>query len=176
MTCSDAVLIYLLSLAERHYQNDAVFRKFRRELFHTSLRAILDPLRQSMTSYEVLRCADGHYRRVVFSLGPYIADYPEQVLLACTVQGWCPRYVTTAPASVYMYASYTHAHVRCHHRCTANPSELDTGQASRRSHEHTQAALDALDLRSLWDDYGIVGDLTVRCSVDGYTTSPVRPC
>ncbi|CDO77042.1 hypothetical protein BN946_scf184403.g17 [Trametes cinnabarina] len=120
---------------ERHYQNDAAFRKFRRELFHTSLRAILDPLRCSMTSYEVLRCADGHYRRMVFSLGPYIADYPEQVLLACTVQGWCPR-------------------------CTAKPGELDTGQASRRSHKHTKAALDALDLRSLWDDYGIVGDLT----------------
>jgi hypothetical protein len=24
-------------------------------------------------------------------LGPYIADYPEQTLLTCVVQGWCPR-------------------------------------------------------------------------------------
>ncbi|CDO71501.1 hypothetical protein BN946_scf184909.g95 [Trametes cinnabarina] len=121
-------------LSERHHQNDATFRKFRRELFHTSLRVILDPLRQSMTTYEVLRCADGHYRRVVFSLGPYIADYPKQVLLACTVQGWCAR-------------------------CTAPPDNLDTGPATRRSQQHTEALRDTFDLRTLWDDYGVVGDL-----------------
>ena len=47
-----------------------------------------------MTQYEVVRCADGHYRRVIYGLGPYIADYPEQALLACIVQGWCPRYAS----------------------------------------------------------------------------------
>ncbi|KAL6310202.1 hypothetical protein BKA93DRAFT_814481 [Sparassis latifolia] len=40
---------------------------------------------------EVTRCADGHFRRVIYGLGPYIADYPEQALLACIVQGWCPK-------------------------------------------------------------------------------------
>jgi len=44
-----------------------------------------------MTRPAVTLCPDGHYRRVVYGLGPYIADYPEQVLLACVVQGWCPR-------------------------------------------------------------------------------------
>ncbi|CDO72719.1 hypothetical protein BN946_scf184990.g2 [Trametes cinnabarina] len=122
--------------AERHYQNDESFRKFRRELFHTSLRAILDPLRESMSTYEIVPCADGHYRRVVFGLGPYIADYPEQVLLACTVQGWCPR-------------------------CIAKPDQLDTGEAARRSHKHTEAVRDAKDMRQLWNDYGIV--LTILC-------------
>ncbi|KAF8261399.1 hypothetical protein EI94DRAFT_1773444 [Lactarius quietus] len=28
---------------------------------------------------------------VIYGLGPYIADYPEQVLLACVVSGWCPN-------------------------------------------------------------------------------------
>ncbi|KAI0644717.1 hypothetical protein C8Q79DRAFT_913020 [Trametes meyenii] len=120
---------------ERHYQNDALFRKFHRELYHTSLRAIFDPLRTSMTTYEVLRCADGHYRRIVFSLGPYIADYPEQVILACTVQGWCTR-------------------------CTAPHDDLDTGTAPRRSHEHTDALREAYSKQTLWNDYGVVEDLT----------------
>ena len=40
---------------------------------------------------EILRCPDGHYRRAIYRLGPYIADYPEQALLACIVQGWCPK-------------------------------------------------------------------------------------
>ena len=46
-----------------------------------------------MATPRVTRCGDGHYRRIVYCLGPYIADYPEQALLACIVQGWCPRYV-----------------------------------------------------------------------------------
>ena len=46
-----------------------------------------------MEKPEVVRYGDGHYRRTIYGLGPYIADYPEQVLLACIVQGWCPRCV-----------------------------------------------------------------------------------
>lgn len=45
-----------------------------------------------MTKPEVLLCPDGHYRRAVYGLGPYIADYQEQVILSCIVQGWCPKY------------------------------------------------------------------------------------
>ncbi|KAJ7828329.1 hypothetical protein B0H13DRAFT_2373263 [Mycena leptocephala] len=39
-------------------------------------------------AWKVTLFADGHYRRAIYGLGPYIADYPEQVLLACVVQGW----------------------------------------------------------------------------------------
>ena len=42
-----------------------------------------------MTTPEVSECSDGHFRRVIYGLGPYIADYIEQVLLGCIVQGWC---------------------------------------------------------------------------------------
>ena len=44
-----------------------------------------------MTLPEVVRFPDGHLRKVIYGLGPYIADYPEQALLACIVQGWCPK-------------------------------------------------------------------------------------
>jgi len=44
-----------------------------------------------MDKYDVVKCPDSHFRRVIYGLGPYIADYPEQVLLATIVQGWCPR-------------------------------------------------------------------------------------
>lgn len=78
-------------IAERDHENSSEFRDFRRHLFHTSLRAILETFRSVMEKPEVIKCADGHYRRAVYGLGPYIADYPEQCLLACIVQGWCPR-------------------------------------------------------------------------------------
>jgi hypothetical protein len=77
--------------ADRKYQDDDNFRKFRRRLFHASIGAILEPLRPAMTTPEVTRCPDGHFRRVIYGIGPYIADYPEQALLACIVQGWCPK-------------------------------------------------------------------------------------
>ena len=81
-------------LAERKHTDTAVFRRFKRQLFQSSLAAILQPLVPSMNTPEVLRFPDGHFRRVVWALGPYIADYPEQVLVANIVQGWCPAQVS----------------------------------------------------------------------------------
>jgi Plavaka transposase len=80
-----------LYLAERNEQDSVDFRRFRRQLFHASLAKILQPLKPWMTKPRVTRCADGHFRRVIYGFGPYIADYPEQCLLACVVSGWCPK-------------------------------------------------------------------------------------
>jgi len=43
-----------------------------------------------MSKPEVMLCPDGHYHHAMHSIRPYIADYLEQVLLACIVQDWCP--------------------------------------------------------------------------------------
>ncbi|KAF4570955.1 hypothetical protein EYR36_001776 [Pleurotus pulmonarius] len=132
----DAIsLIALLAIPKtsREYQNDPDFRKFRRQLFHTSLYYILRSLKPYMTHPRVSRCSDGHFRRAIYSLGPYIADYPEQALLACIVSGWCPK-------------------------CTALNDQLDL-PGDRRFCEHTTALQEACTLRELWDNYGIVGDL-----------------
>ena len=77
--------------ADREFNDDPDFRKFRRKLFHSSLQTIIKPLRPGMTTPEVSKCSDGHFRRAIYDLGPYIADYLEQVLLGCIVQGWCVR-------------------------------------------------------------------------------------
>ena len=60
---------------------------------HAALSAIYNSLRPGMTIPEIIQCADGHFQRVIYALGPYIANYPEQVLLACIVYGWCAKYV-----------------------------------------------------------------------------------
>lgn len=84
-------------IACRQYQDTEEFRLFRKQLYHASLTHILQPLHRGMTVPHVMRCPDGHFRRVIFQLGPFIADYPEQVLLAGIVQNWCPKY--TLPLS-----------------------------------------------------------------------------
>jgi hypothetical protein len=95
-------------LAGHEFRDDASFRKFHRQLLHSSLAKILESLKPGMTTPEIIRFPDGHFRRVIYGLGPYIADYPEQALLACIVQGWCAKYVFlptngTADVSFQMY-------------------------------------------------------------------------
>ncbi|KAI0647706.1 hypothetical protein C8Q79DRAFT_906496 [Trametes meyenii] len=122
--------------AERRHADTAAFRRFRRQLFHTSLAAILQPLKPGMSTPEVVRCPDGHFRRAVWALGPYIADYPEQVLVANIVQGWCPA-------------------------CLKYPTKLDTDEpGQRRARVHTEALLWTFEPASLWHDYGVVADVT----------------
>ncbi|KAF8816129.1 hypothetical protein BYT27DRAFT_7221675 [Phlegmacium glaucopus] len=132
---NSVILIGFLSIPKttRQHSNTTLFRKFHHQLFHSSLSAILQPLCAGMTTPEVLQCPDQHFRHAIFGLGPYIADYPEQVLLGCIVQNWCPR-------------------------CTAHHSNLD-GEAGQQSKAHRQQAIDCLSLADLWDDYGIVGDI-----------------
>ncbi|KAG1893112.1 uncharacterized protein F5891DRAFT_963491 [Suillus fuscotomentosus] len=117
----------------KEHATEAVFRKFRRQLFHSSLSKILNTLKPGMTTPEVTRFGDGHYRRVIYGLGPYIADYEEQALLACIVRGWCPK-------------------------CMASREDLDE-DALRRCREYTEALVQEGSLGDLWDDFGIVGEL-----------------
>lgn len=60
-----------------------------------------------MTIPEIMRCPDGHYRKIIFQLGPFIADYPEQVMLAGIVQGWCPKYADYNALLLFAHRSYT---------------------------------------------------------------------
>jgi hypothetical protein len=84
-------IILNLASADMAHAKSVQFRQFRRKLYHTSISIILESLRPGETNPEVYRCPDGHYRRVIWGIGPYLADYPEQVLLACVVQDWCAK-------------------------------------------------------------------------------------
>jgi len=102
--------------------------------------------------HDVVRYGDGYYRRTIYGIGPYIADYPEQVLLACVLQGWCPRWESTL--------SFTFMSLMlC--RCDAKWDNLIDNDAGRRSHKLTCSLAAALDKKALWDDYGIVNDIMV---------------
>ncbi|KAF8870790.1 hypothetical protein CPB84DRAFT_1692758 [Gymnopilus junonius] len=113
--------------ASKSQRKKATFQKFCRQLYHKCLEFAFVPLRQYMTSPMVLQCPDGHFRRAIFSLGPYIADYPEQVWLATIVSNWCPK-------------------------CDAKPDNLDDPSSHRRSHEKTDYLIKNFDPGILWDD------------------------
>jgi hypothetical protein len=110
-----------------------------------------------MTKPEIVRTPDGHFRRIVISLGPYIADYPEQALLSCVVQGWCPRYVIST-CTMRVLTSHTGS------SCTAKSEHLDVG-GERRSQELTNALINTTDSSALWYQFGIVANVVVRVHV-----------
>ncbi|KAJ7723744.1 hypothetical protein DFH07DRAFT_759380 [Mycena maculata] len=120
--------------SDRKYDNDPAFRKFKRQLYHASLSAILSTLKPGMTKPVVRRCPDGHFRRIIYDFGPFIADYPEQVMLAGIVQNWCAK-------------------------CTALSTNLDGHICGRRTHGLTDELLAAFDPGILWDSYGIDVDI-----------------
>lgn len=83
----------MLELGARKDTDTEEFRQFKRTLFHEAIAGILLPLKPFMTTPNVVRCPDRYFRRVLYGLGPHISDYPEQVMIAWILTGWCATYV-----------------------------------------------------------------------------------
>ncbi|KAF6759278.1 hypothetical protein DFP72DRAFT_1031991 [Ephemerocybe angulata] len=111
------------------------YQKFVRQLYHACLACVFRPLKAGMTSPDIVQCPDGHFRRAYYGLGPYIADYPEQVWLSCIVQNWCPK-------------------------CEAPPGDLDSDGHLLRTKHVTDTRLNVFDAKKLWTEHGIRSDVT----------------
>ena len=91
-----------------------------------------------MTVPETVLFGDQYYRRIIYALAAYIADYKEQVLLLCIMRNWCPK-------------------------CLAPRGNLDEA-ALWRHHEHTELIIKEMDFLTLWVEYGIDRDIVV-CTI-----------
>ncbi|KAJ4497758.1 hypothetical protein C8R41DRAFT_894448 [Lentinula lateritia] len=118
--------------SDRKYDKDHNFRIFRKKLYHISIAAILRSLKPGMKVPVVIRCPDGHFRRAIYDLAAFIADYPEQVYLAGIVSGWCGR-------------------------CDALFDQLDKGPGNRRTRGLDQILREEYggEGRTLWDNFGM---------------------
>ncbi|EPQ59878.1 hypothetical protein GLOTRDRAFT_103769 [Gloeophyllum trabeum ATCC 11539] len=128
----DAILpIAFLSIpkAAREQDDTDEFRLFKKQLYHASLAHIMSLLKAAMTTPEVVRCPDTHFRCAIYELGPFLADYPEQVLLAGVVSNWCPI-------------------------CDALPEDLGTC-GEPRCQEHMHFLLERFDPGVIWTTWGL---------------------
>jgi len=80
-----------VSKLERFAKSKCQFAGY--QLFHNCMRSLLDPLREAGTNGVDIVCADGFVRRAYPILSAYVADYPEQCLVACNNERRCPRCV-----------------------------------------------------------------------------------
>lgn len=53
-------------------------------------------------------------------------------------------------------------------RCTSRPENLDE-KSPRRCREHWETIVKAFELGTLWDEYGVVGDIVVRLNLKLFT-------
>ncbi|KIO03187.1 hypothetical protein M404DRAFT_114065, partial [Pisolithus tinctorius Marx 270] len=131
--------------ASKKHSDDVLFHKFKKQTFHVALAQILQLLKTGMMTPEVLHCPDGHFRCIIYGHEPYIADYPEQVLLACIVQNWCGQ-------------------------CMATPGNLDGGSVP-----HSCSLADTLkhvfSLVELWDEWGM--DVEIKLFTDEFPRASI---
>jgi hypothetical protein len=87
------MLVLILESGARKDTDKEGFRQFKRTLTHDAIANILLPVKPFMTTPDIVRCPDQHFRRVLYGLGPHISDYPEQAMASWILLNWCPTYV-----------------------------------------------------------------------------------
>ncbi|KAI5987021.1 hypothetical protein EDD15DRAFT_2372740 [Pisolithus albus] len=141
------LLVFLaIPKVAKKYTDNPMFRRFKKQLFHSAMTRIISSLKDGMTAPQLMKCPDRHFRRIVFGIGPYIADYPEQVLISGIVQNWCGR-------------------------CLAFPNDLDGGGAPW-TREFTQALAEELPPGVAWDEWGV--DASIVPFTDNFPRADIR--
>ncbi|THU92309.1 hypothetical protein K435DRAFT_820522 [Dendrothele bispora CBS 962.96] len=84
------LLGYLPATNLEHIKNTASRRRSVTNLFHTCMRHIVKPLEVPGSTGVIMTSGDGVERLGHPIFAAFVGDYPEQILVTCSISGYCP--------------------------------------------------------------------------------------
>lgn len=89
-TAHATVLLGYLPVGKFDCYSDNARQVAKYQTFHSCIAHILTPLKEAARVGVRMGCADGKARQVWPIVAAYVADYPEQCLVACCMENRCP--------------------------------------------------------------------------------------
>ncbi|KAI0085458.1 hypothetical protein BDY19DRAFT_896743 [Irpex rosettiformis] len=121
--------------------SDNLKKVTRYTLFHQCMRVMLDSLVEAGSEGVEMTCADGQVRKVWPILAAYVADYPEQCLVACCMENRCP-------------ICKVEPDLRGAHQSASLRTEAETLQLLRQAQtDNLEAPLKAFGIRPIWSPF-----------------------
>ena len=124
------ILVGYLPVVKLHCYTEATCSLNGYHLFHACMSKIFDCLVKAGNEGVEMVCADGYMQKVYPILTAYVADYPEQCLVACCNENWClccavdPDNQGSPLDSLFQGVSAT-LHVLEDHKCDKDPKHFD---------------------------------------------------